>query len=61
MDFPFQNNPENLGPSYNMDLDFSDYFGRQNLCLITKNRVSLDCIASDNSKINFLFFLYLSV
>ena len=28
MGFNFQNNPENLDPSYKMDLDFWDYFER---------------------------------
>ena len=28
--FPFQNNPKDLDPSYKMDLDFWDCFGREN-------------------------------
>ena len=28
--FHFQNNPENLEPSYKMDLDFLDCFGKEN-------------------------------
>ena len=34
--FSFQNNLKNLDPSYKMDLDFWDCFGRENLCFITK-------------------------
>ena len=33
---PFQNNPEDLDPSYKMDLDFRDCFDRKNLCLIAE-------------------------
>ena len=34
---PFLNNPKDLDPSFKMDLDFSDCFGRKkNLCLIIK-------------------------
>ena len=32
---PFLNNPKGLDPSYKMDLDFWDCFGRKNLHLIT--------------------------
>ena len=28
--------PNNLDPSYKMDLDFLDYFGMKKLCLISK-------------------------
>ena len=31
--FSFQNNPKNLDPSYKMDLDLWDCFGRVNLVL----------------------------
>ena len=33
---PFLNNPKGLDPSYRMDLDFWDCFGRKQLCLIIK-------------------------
>ena len=33
---PFLNNPNNLDPSYKMDLDFWDCFGRKKFCLITE-------------------------
>ena len=32
----FLNNPKDLDPSYKMDLDFWDCFGRKNMCLITE-------------------------
>ena len=34
--FPFQNNPKNLDPSYKMDLEFWDCFGRTKTHLITE-------------------------
>ena len=33
---PFLNNPKCLDPSYKMDLDFRDSFGRKKLCLIAE-------------------------
>ena len=33
---PFLNNPKDLDPSYKMDLDFLDCFGREKLHLITE-------------------------
>ena len=33
---PYQNNPKNLDPSYKMDLDFWDCFGREKVCLMTE-------------------------
>ena len=33
---PFLNNPKDLDPSYKMDLDLWDCFGRKKLCLITE-------------------------
>ena len=33
---PFLNNPEDLDPSYKMDLDLWDCFGRKKTCLITE-------------------------
>ena len=33
---PFLNNPKDLDPSYRMDLDFWDYFGKKTLRLITE-------------------------
>ena len=33
---PFLNNPKDLDPSYKMDLDLWDCFGRKNLHLITE-------------------------
>ena len=32
----FLNNPKDLDPSYKMDLDFWDCFGRKKLCLISE-------------------------
>ena len=31
--FPFQNNPKDLDPSYKMDLDLWDCFGRRKIIL----------------------------
>ena len=33
---PFLNNAKDLDPSYKMDLDFWDCFGREKLCLISE-------------------------
>ena len=35
---PFLNNPKDLDPSYKMDLDFQDCFGRKKLHLIAKEK-----------------------
>ena len=34
--FPFQNNPKNLDPSYKIDVDLLDCFGKVKLVIIAK-------------------------
>ena len=37
--FPFENNPRNLDPSYKMDLDFWDCFGREKLLSLNRRNM----------------------
>ena len=48
--FYLQNNPENLDPSYKMDLDLWDCFGRVNLNFIAELHIRTDLVICSHSR-----------
>ena len=51
---PFLNNPKDVDPSYKMDLEFWDCFGRKKLCLIT-NEIWYISVYKSGHICDFLF------